>query len=304
MFKDNICDNEILLIIIRLFNVFFEILKVILPIIVIILITFSVYNYIIKTNEDTLKKVKQRTINSIIGTIVVFILPTLINGTMEYLNPETSKVLACWVESETEVTFFKTVNYPSEESVIQESKTITPELITEIKKSDNNVNNSNEKLIETAENIWKKVYKGNFKYNAENTEQIPIKGKVIDCSSYVSWILYEYGYTEFQGKQHRTKHFMQTNWNEKYGWEEIPIKAGENPTKKLKPGDIFVRTNVSKKGKIGYGHVTFIVGVKNGKVYSYDCGSEYLWQNSGGKPVSANWFMNDSRPGKIIRINP
>ena len=57
--------------------------------------------------------------------------------------------------------------------------------------------------------------------NAENTEQIPINGKLVDCSSFVSWVLYEYGYKEFAGKQHRTKNFMQTNWNEKYGWEEI-----------------------------------------------------------------------------------
>jgi hypothetical protein len=254
----------------------------------------------LKTNEENLKKVKQRIINSILGSLIVFLLPTLINNIMEYLNPETSKISACWIESETEVSFLKSRSYPTESTVIEESKIIPNEITEELTQKDQN----SQQLIKTAENIWKKIYKGNFSYNAENTEQIPINGKLVDCSSFVSWVLYEYGYKEFAGKQHRTKNFMQTNWNEKYGWEEIYIKPGENPTKKLKPGDIFVRTNISKKGKIGYGHVTFIVGVKNGTVYSYDCGSEYLWKNSGGKPVSANWFMKDSRPGKIIRINP
>lgn len=302
MFKDNICDNEILLVIIRIFNVCFEILKVVLPILVIILITLTIYNYIINNNEENLKKIKTRFINSIIGTLIVFILPALINNIMEYLNPETSKIKACWLESETEVYFIKKVDYPTENIIIQQSKLINEETLTELHNSTNNDPNSQE-LVSIAETLWKKIYNGKFKYNAENTEKIPLNKNLVDCSSFVSWILYEYGYKDFSGNQHRTKNFMETNWNKKYGWEEIYIKAGENPTNKLKPGDLFVRTNVSKNGKIGYGHITFIVGVKDGKVYSYDCGSEHLWKKSGGKPVLANWFMKDSRPGKIIRIN-
>ena len=141
-------------------------------------------------------------------------------------------------------------------------------------------------LLTVAERLWKQVYNGNFTYSSSSSKKIPITGNKIDCSAYVTWILYEAGYTQFGGKQLKTKNFMQYDWT-KLGATVINVKAGENIINKLQPGDILVRTPVSS----------------NNKVYSYDCGSTNNWKKSGGKAVDKTYFAKDSRPGKIIRFN-
>lgn len=78
---------------------------------------------------------------------------------------------------------------------------------------------------------------------------IPIKnGKTVDCSSYVSWVLYEAGFTEFRGHQKTSSYFAANPMN----WEKI---SKEN----LQAGDILVYE----------GHVQIYAG--DGKYYN--CGS-------------------------------
>lgn len=155
-------------------------------------------------------------------------------------------------------------------------------------------------FLKTAEKVWKEVSTSG-RYPTYGGSSVPCKGPTIDCSSFVSWVLYEYGYKEFAGAQHVTQQFYNTNWNAKYGWTEIAVGRGENPSSKFKPGDIFVRDSGNNDG-----HVQIVVSVQNGKVMTYDCGdpTAKTWNNSGGNPVDGTWFSNDSlaRPGKIIRV--
>ena len=156
---------------------------------------------------------------------------------------------------------------------------------------------SGEGLLSEAQEIWEIISKSGSGYTYGGSS-VPCTNKKIDCSSFVSWVLLEYGYTEFQGGQTTTLVFYNTNWNKKYGWEEIHLAPGENPTSKLQPGDIYVRYSSGK------GHVCIVSEVKNGTVYGYDCGATDHWENKNGSIYDVTWFMNDNRPGKIIRVTP
>lgn len=155
-------------------------------------------------------------------------------------------------------------------------------------------------FLAVAQNIWKKICNGNYSYGGSS---IPCTGSTVDCSSYVSWVLYEYGYTDFKGGQHCTKQFKNTNWNQKYGWQEINVAADENPYNKLQPGDLFVRDNGNNDG-----HITLVVRKENGAIYCYDCGSSDSWRgNTNAEAVDKSWMLTDSkkhRSGKIIRVTP
>ena len=152
-------------------------------------------------------------------------------------------------------------------------------------------------FLAVAQNIWKKVCNGNYSYGGSS---IPCTGGSIDCSSYVSWVLYEYGYSDFKGGQKTTQVFKNTNWSSKYGWQEIDVGGGENPYNSIQPGDIFVRDPGNNNG-----HVTLVVRKDNGKIYCYDCGSDDNWRNNpNGDARDKSYMLTDGRPGKIIRVKP
>lgn len=103
---------------------------------------------------------------------------------------------------------------------------------------------------------------------------IPITSsvKTIDCSAYVSWVLYEAGFTQFKGAQHRSSAFA-TN---PYNWEKI---SKEN----LQAGDIMVYR----------GHVQIYAG--NRKYYS--CGSDDSIKIDGwGTSIDSSDFLFGLRP--------
>lgn len=153
-------------------------------------------------------------------------------------------------------------------------------------------------FLNKAKDVWMQVCTSG-KYTRYGGSSIPCQGPTIDCSSFVSWVLYEYGYTEFAGWQTTTVGFMHTNWNQRYGWEEIPVGSGENPADKLQPGDIFVREGG------GTHHATLVVEVKDGRLYSYDCGStKAKWNGTDGSPFDQTYFLTASGAGKIIRVTP
>ena len=153
------------------------------------------------------------------------------------------------------------------------------------------------KILEVASQIWKVVCtSGKFvEYGGIGT--IPSNGPNIDCSGFVSWVLYEAGYKEEFYYQHDTSNFLNTNWNARYGWEEIEIGTNENPYDKLQPGDILVRNEGSVH------HMNVVAEVKDGKLYAFDCGSKNSWiNNSNGEPVDRSYFLTSNARGKIIRI--
>lgn len=146
-----------------------------------------------------------------------------------------------------------------------------------------------------AKQVWTEVCQRFTKYGGTS---IPPSGTTIDCSSYVSWVLYEYGYTEFEGWQRTTGDFLGTNWNDLYGWEEISVGAGENPIDIMRPGDIFVRYN----GDIH--HMLIVAEISNGNLMAFDCGNTGNWTGKNGEPTEKNYFLTSNAPGKIIRPTP
>ncbi len=155
-------------------------------------------------------------------------------------------------------------------------------------------------FLETAKTCWEYVVDAG-RYSYAGGAQIPItNGNIVDCSSFVSWCIYEHGYEDFEGAQHDTVSFKNTNWNEAYGWEEIEVGAGEDCSDKLQPGDILVRDN----GGGANGHVQIIASIEGDDIIVYDCGDSSNWAPSNRDGMSYPSFAKSKEwPGKIIRID-
>lgn len=155
-------------------------------------------------------------------------------------------------------------------------------------------------FLQIAQSVWRTVCTTGRYTRYGGASSIPVRGPTIDCSSFVSWVLYEYGYKEEFNYQHDTSSFYNTNWKQKYGWEEIHVAAGERVISKLQPGDIFVRYGN------GTHHVTIVAEItSNNKLLSYDCGNmDANWNGTNGEPVDKTYFLTKNAPGKIIRVKP
>ena len=152
-------------------------------------------------------------------------------------------------------------------------------------------------FLETAKKCWVEVCtSGKYTSYGASSTGIPAKGPSIDCSGFVSWVLYEYGYKDFKGWQKSSSVFYTTNWNKKYGWEEIPVGSGQKPKVKLQPGDIFVRYGE------GTHHVLIVESMRNGKLYAYDCGNLRNWKGRNGAAIDRSYFLDYHGSGKIIRV--
>lgn len=179
--------------------------------------------------------------------------------------------------------------------------------IKEIKKFDCNksIQQVESNFLQTASAIWKQIANGGYSYSMSGVS-VPPSGSYIDCSSFVSWVLYEYGFKdEFGGGQHNTVAFLNTNWSEKMGWTEIPVAANEDVSAKVQPGDILVRDTGAGGAN---GHINIIAEVtEDGRVLAFDCGDSSNWNNATareGKPVDRTSFAkSDYRAGKIIRVS-
>lgn len=162
--------------------------------------------------------------------------------------------------------------------------------------------NSENAFLKLAHELWQQVTDGNYVYT--NGNMIPPDGRHIDCSAYVSWVLYKFGFEDFKGHQKVTQWFVTNDLHAKYGWEEIKVAPGEDVTSKLKPGDILVRDPGNNNG-----HMNIIAEIRSdGTVWGYDCGATNNWLSSrGGKVHNVSSFVKGDtwgggRPGKIIRV--
>ncbi len=303
---DGYCQNELILYIIAIMKFIIKVLQIVTPIVVIVLVSFSFYNYIKDPNKGK-SIVINRLKNGLISLLAIFLIPSAINGIMHNMT-NGSYVSYCWDEADTEVNF-NGAFLDDDKFIIEEesiSGTINTSDLNEKQPEKNNngssssssytanVTGDTKKLIEIAEEVWLSIVHGGYSYEA-GSNHVPISPPYVDCSSYISTVLYNFGYTGFAGMQHHTKEFMEINWTDKYGWTEIPVAGGEDATNKVIPGDILVRTNPG-----GYGHVIFVVAVENGVVRAYDCGSASHWRQD--EPIVVGNFIRDSRPGKIIRV--
>lgn len=103
-----------------------------------------------------------------------------------------------------------------------------------------------------------------------------INGKTIDCSSFVSWVLYRCGFTEFAGPQMNSAAFKSNPW----GWQTIGSIAS------AMPGDILVYN----------GHVEIYAGQVSGyKAIVYNCGGPSSVRSSA--PSTSGHTI-----GKIVKI--
>ena len=113
---------------------------------------------------------------------------------------------------------------------------------------------------------------------------IPItgSGRTIDCSSYVSWVLYEAGFTEFEGYQKTSSVFTSNPW----GWQEVSVSEAQ-------PGDIVTYS----------GHVEIIAGDAGDRFRVYNCGGNSSISAAGTSelPESSNSGRTKSSIIKIIR---
>lgn len=165
-------------------------------------------------------------------------------------------------------------------------------------------------FLEVARSVWAKVCEQQPIYSMAFGKTVPPGDPIgyMDCSHYVSWVLYEYGYTEFEGAQQNTYTLVGTNWNAKYGWEEIAIGNGD-VSSQLEPGDILVRNGG------GGGHTCIVADTSGGKIMAYDCGSGTnqlssntwagRWSEVKGSdsPVDSTYFATGNYgAGKIIRV--
>lgn len=94
----------------------------------------------------------------------------------------------------------------------------------------------NEEFVQVAKSCHDYLKENNYYYVQGSNIPKPYEGEenYIDCSAYVTWVLYEYGYTELAGWQKRSEWFVNENNWQNYGWEKIEIS-------KAMPGDIVVR---------------------------------------------------------------
>lgn len=154
-------------------------------------------------------------------------------------------------------------------------------------------------FLKTAQTIWEIVCKRFTDYGGLNCSIPPSQtAHTIDCSGYASWVLYEYGYTDFNW-QHGTSIFYYTDWTEKYGWKQIPVKSGKSPINVLQPGDLFVRYEPG-----GTHHILIVAEITaEGRLMAYDCGDEDHWIGKRGEPYDNTSFLTKKRTRKNYKSN-
>lgn len=134
-------------------------------------------------------------------------------------------------------------------------------------------------ILTNAKEIIEYARKHNFTYGAPGRDIPDIRnGKLLDCSSYVSWVLYESGYKEFKGHQHTSRDFLKNDMK----WETVKEKD-------LQPGDILAYS----------GHVEIYAG--NGKIYN--AGSTKAIRRSDQPYKKTRSFEKAVRPPNISTNN-
>lgn len=155
-------------------------------------------------------------------------------------------------------------------------------------------------LVEIAKRCHDAVADAGFTYGP-TSGGIPVDVNVdskIDCSGYISWVLYEAGYTEMEGGQHTTSNGSLGAFGQSKGWEII-----EN-VDELQPGDIcFYRGSINGGDP---GHVNICVGKEGDSFIFYDCGSTNSIQAKDPITYNMGEFGYAFRPNDeiVAALNP
>ena len=328
----SVCDVPDVLKVMKLVKLVILLIKIIVPIALIVSVMIDFMKAV--TTAEDFSKTGNLLVKKIIAAVVLFLLPTAVNIIVNLVDPG-NEYMQCFNMATTEsinakyeahmqnlINYLK--SYPSSathsEAVLYLSNITNTDLknkfkaeLDEFKKIiDEKEKNppkiiprgkggslADEDFLKTAENVWKEIVLGDRYFTYGNANQIPPTGSKIDCSAYVSWVIYEYGYKDFAGWQHVTKTLYETDFHEKYGWEELYFPAGADIFDDVKPGDIVVRDPGNN-----YGHTNIIVERQGNYYLSYDCGnSDNMKHGANPNGVYAyNFLKHDSRRAKIIRV--
>lgn len=111
---------------------------------------------------------------------------------------------------------------------------------------------------------------------------IPITSSVrtVDCSSYVSWVLYEAGFTEFEGYQKTSSTFTSNPW----GWQEVSVSEAQ-------PGDIITYS----------GHVEIVAGDAGDRFRVYNCGGDESISSPGTEELPESSVSGYTK-GSILKV--
>ena len=139
-------------------------------------------------------------------------------------------------------------------------------------------------VVEAAVQCHAYLRNNGFTY-AQTGNNIPITGTGghIDCSSYVSWVLYEAGFTEFEGYQKTSSVFTSNPW----GWEEVSVSEAQ-------PGDILTYS----------GHVEIVAGDAGDKFRVYNCGSDNSINAEGTEDLPESSVSGYSKSSVIKVLRP
>ena len=91
----DICDNSNILKIISYAKIVINVIKIVVPIILIISLSIEYMNAVRKDDQDLLAKANKNAIRKMIAAVAVFMIPTLVGITLRLSNPKPDTPIAC-----------------------------------------------------------------------------------------------------------------------------------------------------------------------------------------------------------------
>ncbi len=160
-------------------------------------------------------------------------------------------------------------------------------------------------ILAKASELFEKIHNANCYYHQGNIVPINLNNRQIDCSSFVDWVLYELGYSDFGGWQRSTYWWYYDLNPSDYGWTSFYMK--DKTMADLQPGDIIVLNGTSYNRVKGTtdkrNHMQIFIGAKDQyHAYAYDCGATSYWSGSTDGSIcdSTLWAYTGA---KVIRMN-
>ena len=142
----------------------------------------------------------------------------------------------------------------------------------------------NGSFLEIAKKCHAYVRENMFTYAGNSVPITENSKKTIDCSAYVSWVLYEYGYKDLGGGQLGCSGGTLVPWgnnNLQTVWSGFTHNVKE--ISNIQPGDICVFGYESQKGGATTKHTQIFAGYdSDGKAIWYNCGSTKAIQKNEG----------------------
>ena len=143
----------------------------------------------------------------------------------------------------------------------------------------------NGSIVDSAIAVHKYVRENNYVYNKNFNKTVPnTSGKVVDCSSFVTWVLVEAGVQGFSNGM--SQWGSSTFYSNPYGWEEVS-------TDNAQPGDILVYS----------GHVEILADKGTDRFIVYNCGGNSSIKATGSANLpESSTGRNKSSVLKILRV--